>query len=148
MIAVGEVNLYVHSGTLVLTFKEKTLILCEATARSTNLRKMQSLQERLLSEKQSTFAHYNHTLSECFYLSLQASVYLTLDHEKQIQQTNPNIRGTLKSLPKVVSKRSHQEEFVQSVKTAKCVAPCVASEALRVTDKLPNFPSKAELECT
>ena len=74
------------------------------------------------------------------------SVYLTSDHEKQIQQTK--VRCTLKSLAKIVSKRSHQEECVQGVKTAQCVSPCVASEPLQVTDKLPSFTSKAELECT
>ena len=45
---------------------------------------------------------------------------------------------------KIVSKRSHQEECVQSTKTAKCVAPCVASEVPQVTDKLPSLPSKAD----
>ena len=61
-----------------------------------------------------------------------------------ITKTNPKVRGTLKSLPKIVSKRSHQEECVQSAKTARCVAPCVPSQALQVTDELPSFPSKAE----
>ena len=60
------------------------------------------------------------------------------------RKTSPKVRGTLKSLPKVVSKRSHQEECVQSAKTAKSVASCVASQVLQVADKLPSFPRKAE----
>ena len=50
------------------------------------------------------------------------------------RKTNQKVRGTVKSLPKVVSKRSHQEECVPSAKTAKRVASCVASQALQVTD--------------
>ena len=61
------------------------------------------------------------------------------------RKTNPKVRGTLKSLPKIVSKRSHQEECVQSAQTARCLAPCVPSQVLQVTDELPSFPSKAEL---
>ena len=62
------------------------------------------------------------------------------------RKTSPKVRGTLKSLPKVVSKRGHQEECVQSAKTARSVASCacVASQVLQVTDKLPSFPRKAE----
>ena len=60
------------------------------------------------------------------------------------RKTSPKVRGTLKNMPKVVSKRSHQEECVQSAKTAKSVASCVASQVLQVADKLPSFPRKAE----
>ena len=60
------------------------------------------------------------------------------------RNTNPKVRGTLKSLRKIVTKRSHQEECVHSAKTAKCVVSCVASQVLQVTDKLLSFPSKAE----
>ena len=41
-------------------------------------------------------------------------------------------------------KESHQEECVQSAKTARCVAPCVPTQVLQVIDELPSFPSKAE----
>ena len=41
-------------------------------------------------------------------------------------------------------RKNHQEECVQSAKTARCVAPCVPSQVLQVTDELPSFPSKAE----
>ena len=60
------------------------------------------------------------------------------------RKTSPKVRGTLKSLPKVVSKRSRQEECVQIAKTAKSVASCVASQVLQVPHKLPSFPRKAE----
>ena len=60
------------------------------------------------------------------------------------RKTNPKVCGTLKSLPKIISKRSPKEECVHSAKTAKCVASCVASKVLQVTDKLPSFPSKAQ----
>ena len=60
------------------------------------------------------------------------------------RKTSPKVRDTLKSLPKVVSKRSRQEECVQSAKTAKSFASCVASQVLQVIDKPPSFPRKAE----
>ena len=60
------------------------------------------------------------------------------------RKTNPKFRGTLKSLPKIVSKKIHKEESVHSAKTAKCVSSCVASQVHQVPDNLPSFPSKAE----
>ena len=57
--------------------KIEILTLCEATARSTKLRKKAILPERLFSEKRSAFAYYNLTLSESFCLT---------DHEKQVQK--------------------------------------------------------------
>ena len=58
-------------------FHNSCLTLCEATARSTKLRKKAILSERLLSEKRSAFAYYNLTLSESFCLT---------DHEKQVEK--------------------------------------------------------------
>ena len=54
-----------------------SLTLCEATTRSTKLRKMQSYKRVFYQKKRSTFACYNLTLSESFCLT---------DHEKQIQK--------------------------------------------------------------
>ena len=96
---------------------DQQLTLCEATARSTKLRKKQSYKS-------------------VFYQKKEALLLIT---------TLPcQVRGTLKSLPKVISKRSHQEQCVQSAKTTKSVASCVASQVLQVPDKLPSFPTKAE----
>ena len=92
---------------------------------------MQSYKSVFYQKERNIFGDYNLTLSESFCLT---------DLEKQIQK----VRGTLKSLPKIVSKRSQQEECVYSAKAAKCVAPCVASQVLHATDKLPSFPGKAE----
>ena len=53
------------------------LTLCEATLPGVQIEKNGILQERLLSEKRSSFVYYNLTLSE--------SICVT-DHEKQIQK--------------------------------------------------------------
>ena len=104
------------------------LTLCEATARSTKLRKMQSYKSVFYQKKKP------------FCLLQPYLVWKFLSHWSR--KTSPKVRGTLKSLPKVVSKRSHQEECIQSAKTAKSVASCVTSQVLQVTDKLPSFPRK------
>ena len=89
------------------------------------------LQEHLLSEKRNTFVCYNLTLSEriCF-----------ADHENKSKSS-----WHTESLPKIVSKRSHQEECIQSAKTARCVAPCVPSQVLQITDELPSFPQQGRV---
>ena len=84
-----------------------------------------------------------------FYQKNEALLFITTlpclkEFASLITKTNPKVRGTLKSLPKIVSKRSHQEECIQSAKTARCVAPCVPSQVLEITDELLSFPSKAE----
>ena len=85
-----------------------------------------------------------------FYQKNEALLFITTlpclkEFASLITKTNPKVRGTLKRLPKIVSKRSHQEECIQSVKTARCVAPCVPSQVLQITDELPSFPSKSSL---
>ena len=64
------------------------------------------------------------------------------------RKTNSKAHGTLQTLPKIVSKRSYQEECAQSRNTGKCVAPCFASKVIQDTDKLPSFPGKAEFSQT
>ena len=91
---------------------------------------MQSHKSAFLSEKRSTLA-----ITTLPFLKV-------LSHWSR--KISPKIRGTLKSLPKVVSKKRHQEECIPSAKTAKRVSSCVASQVLQVTDNLPSFPSKAE----
>ena len=106
------------------------LTLCEASAKNTNLRKMQFYKSIFYEKKEALLLI---TTLPCLKL---------LSHWSR--KTSPKVRGALKRLPKIVSKRSHQEECIHSAKTAKCVASCVASQVLQVTDKLPSFPSKAE----
>ena len=106
--------------------------ICEATARSTKL-----------IEKKSNPTRASFIRKKKRFCLLQPYlVWKFLSH--WLRKTSPKVRGTRKGLPKVVSKRSHQEECVQSAKTAKSVASCVASQVLQVADKLPSFPRKAE----
>ena len=91
------------------------LILCEATARSTKLRKMQFYK--------SVFYQKNEAL-------LLITTLLCLKvFASPIMKTNPKVRGPLKSLPKIVSKRSHQKECVQSAKNRKVCSAlrCISS---------------------
>ena len=125
-----ELKLYEIRRKYKLEEEVKFLTLCEATARSTKLRKMQFYK--------SVFYQKNEAL--LFITTLPClkvfSSLITKNKSKSSWHT--------KSLPKIVTKRSHQEECVQSAKTARCVAPCVPSQVLQVTDELPSFPSKAE----
>ena len=107
------------------------LTICEATAKSTKLRKKSNPTRASFIRKKKRFCLLQPYL-----------VWKYLSHWSR--KTSRKVRGTLKSLPKVVSKRIHQEECVQSAKTAKSVASCVASQVLQVADKLPSFPRKAE----
>ena len=88
------------------------------------------LQERLLSEKRSTFVYSNLTLSESIFFA---------DHEKQIQKFVAHRKVCQNRLKEKSSGRMRTKR-----QTARCVAPCVPSQVLQVTDKLPSFPSKAE----
>ena len=92
---------------------------------------------------QCTVVHWcicAHTLKQhTITLNLSESICHTL-HKK----TNPKDGGMLKCLSKVDSKRSHQEEGVQSAKSTTCVAPCSASQVLQVNNKFPSFPSMSE----
>ena len=109
---------------------KQTLTQCEATARSTKLRKTQSYKS-------------------VFYQEKEARLLIT---------TLPCLKAFVSLIPKNKSKSSwHTEKFakkrlkekssgkcVHSAKTTKCVASCVASQVLLVSDKLPSFPSKAQ----
>ena len=77
----------------------------EANAGSTKLRKMQTHQSVLYHKKREVLRI---TTLPCL------QVFFSL-----IIKTYPKVRGTLKSLPKIVSKRSHDEEFVQEIKAPK-----------------------------
>ena len=103
-----------------------SLTLCEATASNTKLRKPQSYK--------SVF--YQNI--EALLLILQPYlVWKLLSHWSR--KTNPKVRGTLKSLPKIVSKRSHQEECVHSRQNREvwCFLRCISSSpGLWQTSKL------------
>ena len=96
--------------TFVLSHSLQTiyLTLCETTARSTKLRKMQSYKSVFYQKK------------NLFCLSQPYLVWKLLSHWPR--KTNPKVRGTVKSLPNIISKRSHQEECAHTAKTAKSVA--------------------------
>ena len=113
-----------------LKSKGPALTLCEATARSTKLRKTQSYKSVFYQKKEALLLI---TTLPC----LKAFVSLiTKNKSKSSWHTE--------KFAKIVSKRSHQEECVHSAKTAKFVASCVASQVLQVSNKFPSFPSKAQ----
>ena len=138
--ATTNVELVVNgkSGIIVMvTWAWSTLLssivltLCEATAKSTNLRNTISYKSVLYQKKRSTFAYYNLTLSKRVCLA---------DHEKQIQKFVAHWKVCQNSSQREVI----SENAYKAPKTAKCVAPCVASQIFHVSDKLPSFPSKTE----
>ena len=106
------------------------LTLCEATARSTKLRKM-------------------HFYKSVFYQKNEALLFIT---------TLPCLKVFALLITKNKSKSSwHTEKFAKNRlkekssgrmrtkrQNARCVAPCVPSQVLQLTDELPSFPSKAE----
>ena len=105
------------------------LTLCQATARSTKSRKVQSY-KGVFIWKRSTFAYYNLPCLEVFF--------------SLITKTNPKVCGTLKSLPKIVSKRNHQEECYKAPKpqSVLLLALHLKFSSCRSLTKL--FRSKAE----
>ena len=115
-------NLCVDKGFFLRLFT-----LCEATGRSTKLRKKQSYKSVFYQKKRSAFPLQPYL------------VWKFLSHWSR--KTSPKVRGTLKSLPKVVSKRSDQEECVQSAKNRKecCFLCCFSSSPGHwQTSKLPQ----------
>ena len=102
------------------------LTLCEATARTTNLRKMQ-FYKNVFYQKNEALLFI--TTLPC--LKVFASL-MTKNKSKSSWHTE--------KFPKIVSKRSHQEKCVQSAKTARCVTPCVPAQVIQRTSKLPQQP--------
>ena len=87
-------------------------------------------QEGLLSEKKKHFCILQPYL-----------VWKLLSHWSR--KTNPKVRGTLKGLPKIVSKRSHQEEYLPSI-APKPHSVFLPALHLKLSRSLTNFqPSPA-----
>ena len=139
------------------------LTLCEATARSTKLRKMQFYKSVFYQTQAQTQTQIHIFNQDCrkvgqIYLSRLRSWNIRKNEARLLITTLPCLKvfaslitknkskssWHTESLPNIVSKISHQEECVQSAKTEECIAPCVTSQVLQVTDKFPSFPSKAE----
>ena len=106
-----------------------SLTLCEATARSTKLRNMQSFKSVFCQKKEARL--------------LLTTLPCLTDHEKQSKS------GSLKSLPKFVSKRSRQENAYKAPKLQSVVLPALH---LKLSRSLTNFQTarqdRLSLSCT
>ena len=114
----------------IFSTKQSFLTLCETTARSTKLTNKPSFKNVFYQRKEALLLT---TTLPCL------KVFVSL-----IKKNKSKGAWHTENLAKVVPKRSHQEECVQSAKTTRCVASFVALQVLQGTDKLPSFPSQAE----
>ena len=119
-----------HKATHKATSAQRLITLCEATARSTKFRKLQSYKNDFYQRKEALLLN---TTLPC--LKVFVSL-ITKNKPKSPWHTEKFATSRLKekSLERMRTKRE----------TAKSVASCVASQVLQVTDKLPSFPRKAE----
>ena len=74
-------------------------------------------------------------------------MFVLLSYEKQIQKFMKRCKVCQKSPEREVVRKKERirKNVYKALKTAKCVPSCVASLVLHVADKLPSFPSEAEL---
>ena len=86
----------------------QTLTLCEATARSTKLRKMQFYKSVFYQKKEA--------------LLLIATLPFLKAFVSLVTKNKSKSSWHTEKFAKIVSRRSHQEECVHGAKTAKCVA--------------------------